>query len=131
MRFFPLIGYALTTAVILAGCSGSGGSQGTNNPPTAQNPGGSTSSTQNRDIAARTLVARRGLITGSHRHLVNQNGVGAVYVSDVGVNTLFGYALTGGSPTYTVATGLNEPQGLASTATKVYLANTGDSQILV
>lgn len=129
MRLPAFVGYTLTAAVMLAGCSG-GGLQGpAANAPGAPGSGGSQSS-QGGSIAARTITARHGVIPSSHMRIPNMAGPAAVYVSDAANNALFGYALTGGSPTYTVSTGLSEPQGLASTTTSVYVANTADSQIL-
>jgi DNA-binding beta-propeller fold protein YncE len=66
-----------------------------------------------------------------HRFIPNKAGKGTVYVSDAAADAVYGFAPTGGSPTYVVSSGLSEPQGLDTTKKNLYVANTNDSQILV
>jgi streptogramin lyase len=107
-------------AALLAGCSG-GASQFVGD---RANP--STNSVLAIASAAHGSVVN--LQVGRARDKV---GVGSVYVSDYGSNALYGYSQSGGSPTYTVTTGIAGPQGVATDKEgSVFLANTNDSQIL-
>jgi hypothetical protein len=78
-----------------------------------------------------TVAAARGALTIPHAVIPDRGGAASVYVSDYGANVVYGYAATGGSPTFTVSSGISGPQGLSANKKHLYVANTNDSQILV
>jgi len=71
------------------------------------------------------------IVNRNHVVIPDKAGKGNVYVSDYGSNVLYGFPAAGGSPTWTVSSGISGPQGMASTKKNVYVANTNNSQILV
>ena len=82
-------------------------------------------------LAKGNVAAVRGALVSRHAMIPNKAGKGGVYFSDYGANVLYGYPAGGGSPTWTVSSGISGPQGMSSTKKNVYVANTNNSQILV
>jgi hypothetical protein len=78
--------------------------------------------------AISNFTAMRPYVKIPHAFIPMKKGSGSVYVADSGVDAVYGYASTGGSPTYTVS-GLSEPQGMASDKKDIFVANTGTSQV--
>jgi DNA-binding beta-propeller fold protein YncE len=77
------------------------------------------------------VASVRGGISVPNHAIPDKKGKGNVYVSDYGANVLYGFPASGGSPTWTVSSGISGPQGMSSTKKNIYVANTNDSQILV
>lgn len=74
---------------------------------------------------------RGGVVNRNHVVIPDKAGKGSVYVSDYGNSVLYGFPAAGGSPTWTVSSGISGPQGMSSTKKNVYVANTNNSQVLV
>jgi len=139
MRFSTLTGYAAGAALsvaLLAGCSG-----GSSTSSTPLGVGPNSPATQsllhqgNPDILKQTSVSIRGYVAPhpgpQFRNVPQAKGQALVYVSDAGVNEVFAFKQTGGSPVETISSGLSEPQGLATDENgTLYVANTGLSQVL-
>ncbi|MBD5654516.1 MAG: hypothetical protein IAI50_04970, partial [Candidatus Eremiobacteraeota bacterium] len=125
------------TLALLAGCSGGGGSTPATSPAFSQQAIGARSMSMSHQLVTGHSVLKPGMpqfhggVPGIGFMTEDATKGGSVFVSDA-VNLSVDIFSSAGKETGSITANLSEPQGLTTDkAGNLYLANTGDSNILV